>query len=424
MTIKKIIFIYLLFYASLFSQSEDIIQTIQKKEKAFLDIEITKLNTTHLKPIDLDFKNKIITLANLSLQPSQTLLLNENSEIFSALYSVNGRLPALKQMAQQTNLSYTQKKSGEIEINYNRLPTTIYAGLWNKNSKNLEKIFEINVEEMTQLKTLPTIKFDLSYSKNQHIYIDDYDVNNPYFLNIGKIHINNPVRLPINVKWENDIYSIPFEVKGAAKDAWADNAFFSYNTMKELHTQEESGVWDIVLTIPPQAIKAAVAKNLPLQFKNDKRVTPISNYALTDNSSAGIGPYIIHFKTSPKSMLKVEGLTQGKVILDYGELQKGKESYSTSSQILTLKRENFDEDLLISNSPVSFQFSNNGDITLVKNNSSSKIVGKLEVSNTSSIENKKNLNFTIKSSLSEKDVNNVECGSYFGSSTLNIIINN
>ena len=127
--IKKIFFLYLLLCTFVFSQSEDVIQTIPRKEKAFLDIEVTKLNTTFIKPKDLNLKNRILTLSDFTLQPSHTLLLNENPEIFSALYSVNDRLPALKQMARQTNLSYNQKTVGEIEISYNELPKTIYAGL-------------------------------------------------------------------------------------------------------------------------------------------------------------------------------------------------------------------------------------------------------------------------------------------------------
>ena len=422
--IKKIFFLYLLLCTFVFSQSEDVIQTIPRKEKAFLDIEVTKLNTTFIKPKDLNLKNRILTLSDFTLQPSHTLLLNENPEIFSALYSVNDRLPALKQMARQTNLSYNQKTVGEIEISYNELPKTIYAGLWNKNSKTLEKIYQIDVEEFAKSQKLPKIKLEYSYSKNQHIYIDDYDLNNSYFLNIGKVYVENPSRVPVNLKWENDIHSIPFELKGTSKDEWVDSGFFSFNTIKELNTQEESGVWDIVLAIPSDSIKAAVTQNLPLQFKNNRKVTPVSNYNFTEESSTEIGPYIIHFKTSPKSGLIVEGVTEGKVILDYGELQKGGKSYSTSSQILTLKRENSDEPLFTSDAPVTFSFSNDGEITLVKNNSTSQIKGKLEVSINSSNENKKILNFVINSTLEPKDVNKVESGSYFGSNVLNITINN
>jgi hypothetical protein len=435
-----IIILYLIFSTFCFKFSKaDIIQSVPRREKALLNIEVTKLNTVPLKIRSLNSSKNTILLEDLNLDlTSHSLLLGENSENFSALFSVNGRLPAIKNILKESNLSFTPTEDSQILIHYKNLPTVFYLGVLNKKNKSLEKIYSVDTNSTFSLiksqgQSSAEVSIQLFYSPGQDIYLPDFKVGADYILPIGKISIRKADTYNwVNLGWASNSNYIHFRTK--ENNGWINQGVFRFRKNSEifetLNTGENSE-WEIVFTIPWASIEVALNENSPLLFKNNQQTYFEFQTGEFLDAPASFGPFQIFFgedSSAPPvvSQLIVSGgnLKDGHIFLNFGSIFKGdKKNFSVTSDIFSVERKEGDSIFSNGTGSIDFYFSN-GDEVILQNLSSGRKSSNLRAKTSVVLteESAKNINFKIISTLQAEEIERADPGTYFGASVLNIVV--
>jgi hypothetical protein len=421
----KIFLILSVVSLALFSQQQDeVILSIPTREEAHLDIEVTKLNIQLIKPSGLDSKNKIIAVNNISLNDSQVLLLEENPIIFEKLYSVNTKLPALREMARQTNLSYSQIGENQIEISYKEVPSKIFAAVWNRGKKVMEKVYEIDLSSPVNI-LVENVKFRATG------LLEYISTRNPVEIELGEL---------FNEGEEQCLYQLSNSTLSwtNGEETLKGHLYFRKSngtTATQISTSDfsKTGGMKVILQIASISELKNYAQGktkIDLSFPKELELVAIKNEKRLSNSSINLGTHLqgksleVPLGYSKLSLLQGETVADS-IRIDHQELKKGEENYEAHSNIFSLVRENRKELLADSESKIHFSFSNDGDVVLKgQENNLNSIRGKLSVIPVSFSDGKESMKFSVKSSLDSGDVNGAKSDSYFGSSVLNIIIEN
>ncbi len=121
------------------------------KEKAELNISVTKLNSEEIEGFIAPEQNKIyFSLDNTKygIQPGYRIYVSEELQEVPSISTTNGRRKINGMLNQKVlkdgDLEYTvtnKNNTTEIEINYSKIPKEIYIGILN-NQYNIKKIFK------------------------------------------------------------------------------------------------------------------------------------------------------------------------------------------------------------------------------------------------------------------------------------------
>jgi hypothetical protein len=427
---KKSILLYILLHTLSFAKYEDIIQAVPRKEQAYLDIEITKLNTRTLRPLSFNTASKTIIVPDISLTSSQILLLGENPDLFGALYSVNNKLPALKDIAFQTNLSYSQLDGERVAITYQEVPSLIYAAIWNRSERVVEKIYEIDLSNPISSSTMqfyPANSFTYDKSKS------------PMEIELGTIYDKNGGGTlsykfsSSTLTWKN--YNE--ELSGYLYFKFPDG---STVTSFDASNYDELSNIKVVLQFPSfNDIKryAQGSSKVSIKVPRELEIVPISTSssraksrmvaASSTANSVAVGETLQNIPmlfSSTASALKIScdnldgsSLTSDTLTIVHGDLERGKDSSKTvnlllsrqdSADVLTTSVDN----IKLSWSSTDSTQTSDQSITL-SNGGSVKIPAILSLSRSSSLESgNTGFQFSITSLIRHENFDNIAGGSY------------
>lgn len=183
----KIILMTFIFFSTTFSKDGDgreVIKAYEKGKPAKMDIEITKVKTYGEIDLKVDEKNKKIYTE-----------IKEPQKILSRSYRTEGKRELIitenideitkESLTNEYNYRITDK--GQIEIDYNEIPRSLYFWVMSDNSKKLYKGNILSIDDLIDVKN--TYMYAFEREKVSRF------INQTYTFKIGRVELKGGVKL-------------------------------------------------------------------------------------------------------------------------------------------------------------------------------------------------------------------------------------